>query len=462
MKLNRFLPVISLPALLLVTMGVGPCDSQPLGDTDCVYGGQAHKRGEWFPASDGCNSCSCNADGTVLCTEIACADGGIPGATDGGAKDGSTVFTCVDANGKVYPTGTSFPSTDGCNTCTCDGKGMVACTTKACATDAGVPTGDGGKPTGDGGTPATDASRPMTCTYAGSIYAVGTSFFDGCNTCTCTVSGQIACTAKACVDGGTPVGDGGMPASDAGTGVCIYNGSVNMPGTTFPSSDGCNTCSCDASGSVVCTKRACPADAGAPPPPDGSPASSCITSDGAVYADGSTWKTPDGCQECACKAGLTYCSVFCSADAGTGMADGGTTTMPPYCTYAGLGFQIGDSFTAADGCNTCFCTKAGIACTLNVCPAPAGACTPGKDQTCNEDPALGTLLGKCQANGTCACYDKNVSPYTGRCLDPSDTAGKGCEWGGAVIPVGGVFMCGACGPCTCVGPGKIQGDTSCG
>jgi hypothetical protein len=35
-------------------------------------------------------------------------------------------------------------------------------------------------------------------------------------------------------------------------------------GTTFPSSDGCNTCSCTSGGQIACTLRACPPDAGTP------------------------------------------------------------------------------------------------------------------------------------------------------------------------------------------------------
>jgi hypothetical protein len=45
-------------------------------------------------------------------------------------------------------------------------------------------------------------------------------------------------------------------------GVCSYNGRDYHAGDTFPSDDGCNSCSCTAEGSVVCTKRACVADGG--------------------------------------------------------------------------------------------------------------------------------------------------------------------------------------------------------
>lgn len=41
--------------------------------------------------------------------------------------------------------------------------------------------------------------------------------------------------------------------------TCSYDGATYSPGASFPSSDGCNTCSCGPTGSVGCTKRACAA-----------------------------------------------------------------------------------------------------------------------------------------------------------------------------------------------------------
>ena len=39
--------------------------------------------------------------------------------------------------------------------------------------------------------------------------------------------------------------------------TCSYDGATYNPGDGFPSSDGCNTCSCGPTGGVACTKRAC-------------------------------------------------------------------------------------------------------------------------------------------------------------------------------------------------------------
>jgi len=54
----------------------GQAGSGAAGAAGCTYGGIQHPAGSTFRASDGCNTCSCNA-GTVACTKRACvADAG--------------------------------------------------------------------------------------------------------------------------------------------------------------------------------------------------------------------------------------------------------------------------------------------------------------------------------------------------------------------------------------------------
>jgi hypothetical protein len=49
--------------------------------------------------------------------------------------------------------------------------------------------------------------------------------------------------------------------------------------------------------------------------------------------------------------------------------------------------------------------------------AAAGACAPGADQTCNDDPRISSLRGHCTDAGTCECHDDAApSPTSGRCL----------------------------------------------
>jgi len=47
----------------------------------------------------------------------------------------------------------------------------------------------------------------------------------------------------------------------------------------------------------------------------------------------------------------------------------------------------------------------------------APSCTPGADQTCNDDPKLSSLHGHCEADGSCSCRDGFAkSASSGRCL----------------------------------------------
>jgi len=52
------------------------------------------------------------------------------------------------------------------------------------------------------GLPTNTIGSPKTCTYEGQIYQTGEGFTasDGCNSCSCTETGEIACTAMACID----------------------------------------------------------------------------------------------------------------------------------------------------------------------------------------------------------------------------------------------------------------------
>lgn len=75
----------------------------------------------------------------------------------------------------------------------------------------------------------------------GNAYNAGDSFpaGDGCNTCTCDATGEISCTLIDCADG------------------CEYNGQFYEIGDTFLSVDGCNDCQCYPDGSVDCNAAAC-------------------------------------------------------------------------------------------------------------------------------------------------------------------------------------------------------------
>ncbi|EYF03290.1 hypothetical protein [Chondromyces apiculatus] len=142
-----------VPALLTGCVVVSGGDG---GDDEgvCFYGDAAYDAGETFPADDGCNTCFCDSDGSVGCTERGCP---------------STSETCDTPSGPV-PWGTDFQ--DDCNSCTCDEYG-ISCTAMWC--DEG-------------------------CVYEGTPYQPYESFpsIDGCNTCTCGENGAVSCTEMAC------------------------------------------------------------------------------------------------------------------------------------------------------------------------------------------------------------------------------------------------------------------------
>ena len=279
----------ALVPLLAVTIAVGSCGREPLGNTGiCIYQSKTLSKGASIPAGDGCNTCSCGENGQVACTLIECVDAG----TDGTPRDVVGDFTCT-AEGcvgfcayedNVYPAGATLVSTDGCNTCTCLEDGQVACTPRACV-DA-----------------SSDASS--TCSYGGKTYPSGSTIpaLDGCSTCTCTANG-VVCAKVACLDGGVADGnatgictpgqdqtcnenpvisslrgtcqpDGtcvcssGAPSPSTGrcpdplTGCEIHPGEVLPLGTSFTCADGCNACRCSEGGTVDMTLIGCP-DGGA-------------------------------------------------------------------------------------------------------------------------------------------------------------------------------------------------------
>ncbi len=83
-------------------------------------------------------------------------------------------------------------------------------------------------------------------------------------------------------------------------------------------------------------------------------------------------------------------------------------------------------------------------------------CTPGADQTCNDNPVVSSIWGSCQPDGTCACTSGHVvNPSTGRCMmAPIDDASASGDIGSAAC-TGDYTACG-CGCC-----GGMQATPSC-
>ena len=112
----RTMTLAAAVALLLaglVLSGNTQCQPLPVEPDGCEYGGEYYEPGESFPSEDGCNTCSCGGGGAIACTLRACG--------------------CV-YGGQWYEYGDTFMADDGCNTCTCS-DGGVACTEMACLPD---------------------------------------------------------------------------------------------------------------------------------------------------------------------------------------------------------------------------------------------------------------------------------------------------------------------------------------
>lgn len=135
----------------------------------------------------------------------------------------------------TYELGDWFPSLDGCNRCTCTDIGIM-CTVNVCDVPPPPPPGKG-------------------CEISGKWLEPGTSYFDGCNTCSCGPDGSVACTARACQD---PV----PPTPPPTPGYCDVSGKRLEAGASY--FDGCNTCTCGKDGQIFCTERACDANLPAP------------------------------------------------------------------------------------------------------------------------------------------------------------------------------------------------------
>jgi hypothetical protein len=138
-------------------------------------------------------------------------------------------------------------------------------------------------------------------------------------------------------------GSGNGNGHSGGKKGCEYGGVHYRPGASFPSSDGCNQCSCQRDGTVVCTLRACAAVCGGlagTPCPEGQycnfpPEAQC----GAADQTGVCAVRPEACTRefapvCGCDD-ATYSNACVAAAAGVSVASQGE------CGSGAL--QIGDA-----------------------------------------------------------------------------------------------------------------------
>jgi hypothetical protein len=74
--------LLYLFGILLAALSSGyACSSTDSSEENaCFYRGQVFAPGTEFPAADGCNTCTCEPDLSISCTEVACPDADLPDA----------------------------------------------------------------------------------------------------------------------------------------------------------------------------------------------------------------------------------------------------------------------------------------------------------------------------------------------------------------------------------------------
>jgi len=178
-------------------------------------------------------------------------NGGSPSVGGNGivGAGGSTGVTCLYNNVR-YLVGNNFPSSDGCNSCSCSPGGLVACTMRACANPG----------TGGNGSVGLGGSTGVSCQCTGPSPAAPTmQCWDGSSAGpTCVTHSNGTCNWQVTTCPPQP-GVGGSTGTGGSTSVtCLYNGVNYLAGKSFKSTDGCNTCTCNSNSHYTCTTLPCP------------------------------------------------------------------------------------------------------------------------------------------------------------------------------------------------------------
>jgi von Willebrand factor type C domain len=257
------------------------------------------------------------------------------------------------------------------------------------------------------------------CKYDGKEYGINESFpaRDGCNTCTCDKTGSVSCTEIGCIVDGGPALDSGVPAQDSGG----------------PGSDSGRPSS----------------DSGGPSFDSGGPSNGTCTHDGQVYKLGERFRHSDGCNTCSCTDFGVACTLL-------------ACTAP--CKDGDKVYYEGESFPASDGCNTCSCGRNGaIACTEKACTNPCGdsiASDPMTGAPVRSSCGVCTYGGRIYSEGEgfpavdgcnkCTCgADGSVG-----CTKIGCPGGKTCEYSGKVYQIGDAFPDElGCNSCSCTESG---------
>lgn len=362
-----------------------------------------------FLAADGCNWCTCNADGTPGgCTEKGCFEKLNIRKTRDLLKDG-----------KRCEPGSHFFDEDGCNRCVCSADGMLAaCTRKLCIKRT---------------------QQERVTRASGNFCTPRTTYKEDCNTCRCSDDGKTAaCTYKFCI----PT-EGGRVRRNA---TELAEGQVCVPNTTFKDEENCNTCRCNDKGTyAACTLKFCL-------PIEKEPSRTRREEPKTVCEPDSTFKIQ--CNTCHCNSDGT--SAACTligcvsvslpeqtrirrqepkkvCEPNTTFKDDCNTCRcnedgtVAACTEIGCPQKVCEPNAlsrAQDGCNTCRCNEWGTAlsCTEIDCPKLGGiedgVCTPNSvfQKDCN--------MCKCSDDGSRSYCTRRQCNRSRRSDDASTTVGS--------------------------------------
>ncbi|MEO1271301.1 MAG: hypothetical protein AAFX99_24680, partial [Myxococcota bacterium] len=247
---------------------------------------------------------------------------------------------------------------------------------------------------------------------------------DGCSLCSCTFDG-VNCRDEACRN---PCVDVGLPTCPDRRCDETITGEPCHPGAECGNSDGAR-CSCGMDGTWVCTLLDPPVegcDAVCLPP---EPVSCAVLAEryDTLLADHRSCTEDSDCvvRRGSCNVGLGQCyeavqsvlpqaslnalegpwfeqrcsDTVCTCDpAPPAICDQGQCALGRFCGD----YDLGDQWTAEDGCNTCTCTLGGAVCTNNTCGDPcAEAELPPCPVACPE----GLAEGQACTNASLTCGD---------------------------------------------------------